>query len=515
MEPLTRLLAQARTFWAGLSAVRRVLVIGAVTAVVAGLGTYSYLSQPGEYVPLYTDRLTTEEVADLDKELRAANLPFKLRDPHTVTVPADRHAEITVAMAGAGIAARGGKGLELFDSPNPMETPFGQTVKYQRGLQGELSRHIGQIRGVASARVLVATPDPTPFARPQNAPTASVVVTPKPGAAVSAALAESIVGLVSRAVHGLKPENVTVIDAQSGRVVSNPNARDRETLPTGMLEYVRQLEGDLSKSAQDMLEKHLGPGRVVVQVRADVNTQKVKERQERYAPDEKVTIAERLINSSSTGGRAGGVTGAASNVRPAGGASGGGGGGSKEETVQTDYVVSKTVREMEDRMGAVTKLHVAAILDLTPPPAADGQQATALISVADAQKIIERAVGFQLARGDQISVTPARLIGPPLPSAEPDEVEAGIRRLTAYVSLAQKVSMALAVVMGLSVIPLLLLRRRAKPAAGAAGAAVSAASGATPSPTRQQLLDRYLEFARTNPDRTAAVFGLLAGQPAG
>ena len=58
-----------------------------------------------------------------------------------------------------------------------------------------------------------------------------------------------------------------------------------------------------------------------------------------------------------------GITGVVSNIgRAAPGGTAGGGSGSKteEETVQTDYLVSKSVRELEDRMGSVQRLTVAA-----------------------------------------------------------------------------------------------------------------------------------------------------------
>jgi flagellar M-ring protein FliF len=518
MEPFNRLMAQARVFWASMSGLRRLMVVGAVVLVIAAAGAYTYLNQSGEHVPLYTEPMSNDEAAGVVAKLKAQSLPYSLDALGTVKVPSERLAEIRVQLAGEGIPVRGGEGFELFAKSDLTATPFTQTVNYQRALQSELGRSIVQIHGLAAARVLVARPDPTPFAIPreQSAPTASVVVKPKPNTTIGKATADSIVSLVSRAVVGLKPENVIVVDSSTGRLVSDVNAKDRENLPSGQLEYMIELEKYLSNKAQEMLARHLGPGRVAVQVKADVNFQKVKERQERYSPDEKVVAAERLINSSNTGGRAGGIAGTGSNVRQAGGG-GGGGAGSKEETTQTDYLVSKYVREMEDRIGAVTRLTVSALVDLTPRPAAEGETAPPLISVADAQKLIETAVGFTTGR-DTITVTNAKLSGPVLPVAEPDEEEARIRRFAAYVALARNVILALAVVSGLSLVPLLLLRRRAKPVSPPAAAPAGTPPPpptATPEQQRQQLLERYIELARSDPDRTAAVFGLLAGTPAG
>jgi flagellar M-ring protein FliF len=507
MEPLNRLLAQLRTYWAGLSGVRRVLIVGAAAAVFVGVAGFAYLSQGGEYVPLYAESLPTEEVADLEAKLRAANLPYKLKDPHTVLVPRERHPEITVAMAGVGVPVRGGKGFELFDETSLTATPFSQSVNYQRALQAELARAVTQIQGVAAARVLIARPDPTPFLRDRAEPTASVVVKLKPNAGPGKSLAASIVSLVSRAVVGLKAESVTVVDS-TGRLLSDPHAGEKESLPTTQIEYRRELESYLAGKAQDMLTAHLGAGRAVVKVSADVNFQKVKERQERYSPDEKVVTAERLINSSSSGGRAGGIAGTGSNIRQAGG-SGGAGTSSREETIQTDYLASKTVRELEDRMGAVTRLSVAVLADLSPPPAADSQPARPSLSVEDAQEIVKQAVGFLPTR-DVIKLSNVPL-GGPVTAVEPDEEEAQIRRLAAYVALARNVSLAVAVVTALALIPLFLLRRRRR----AADPVPLQVAPPDPARQRRERVERFLELARTDPDRTAAVFGLLAGPPNG
>ena len=60
MDALNRLLAQLRTFWAGLSTVRRVLIVGTVTAVFVGLGAFAYLSHSGGYVPLNREPISVD-----------------------------------------------------------------------------------------------------------------------------------------------------------------------------------------------------------------------------------------------------------------------------------------------------------------------------------------------------------------------------------------------------------------------------------------------------------------------
>ena len=103
-------------------------------------------------------------------------------------------------------------------------------------------------------------------------------------------------------------------------------------------------------------------------------------------------------------------------------------------------------------MGAVTRLSVAALVDLNPQ--GEGQ---AVISEADATEIIERAIGFRSGR-DEVKVTSARLTGPVGP-AEPDETLARLQRVQAYVGLARNLSLAVAAFLVVLIIGLLAVRR--------------------------------------------------------
>lgn len=501
MEALRRLLAQMREYWAGLGLARRALVVTAAVGVVAAVGAVAYLSGT-TYVPVYRD-LAPDEAGAMRTTLTGQNIPVQLApDGTAVLVPQERLAEARVALATAGLPTRGGKGYELFDETSLMTTPFVQSVNYQRALQAELSRSITQLESVQSARVLIARPEPSPFVRDQKQPTASVIIKLKPGATMSRASAASIVALVARSVEGLKPENVTVVDS-GGRLLSDPHAGDRDSLPTPQLEYRRELEAYLAEKAEKVLAQHLGPGRAVVQVSADINFQHLKETSKTYSPDGRVVRTERTQTSKSTGTGPRGVVGAASNVARAGGTvsgASGAGSSSQDETIQTDYALSETVRDIEDRMGGVTRLTVAALVDLTP------QGEGPVISAADASELIQRAIGFRTGR-DEVKVTSAKLTGPIGPT-EPDETLTNLQKVQAYVGLARNISLALAAFLVVLIVALLAFRRRRvlEPAP---------APGRSEGDRRKADLERLVEMARSDPERVAAVFRAMLGAPAG
>jgi flagellar M-ring protein FliF len=494
METLRRFLEQFRQYWSGLSRIRRLLILGAAAGVLVACGVVVYLSQTTPYRTLFTD-LPPEEVAAIRTRLTAANIPHRLIHGGTgIEVPQDRFAEARVTLAAEGLPRSGGKGYELFDETSLVATPFVQSVNYQRALQAELARAIMQLEPVRSARVLIARPEPTPFIREQRLPTASVVVTLKPGATLPRATAQSIISLVARSVEGLKPENVTLVDS-TGRLLSDPHLADREELPTPQLEYRRELENYLASKAEQLLAQHLGPGRAVVRVSADINFQKVKERRETYYPEERAVGAERLTTVRSSAGAARGIAGAVSNISRAGAPPAppsGSGASSTEEVIQTDYLVSRSIRDWEEGRGTITRLTIAALVDLTP--AAEGQP---VISLQDAEQIIKQAVGFRTGR-DELKLTNVRLITPPV-GPEVDEEWLRWQRWHTYVSLARNLSLIAAIILTTLLLPLLLWRRRAP----------REAAEPTDLQRRQEQIQRLNDLARTDPQQVANVLQLL------
>ena len=145
-------------------------------------------------------------------------------------------------------------------------------------------------------------------------------------------------------------------------------------------------------------------------------------------------------------------------------------------------------------MGAVTRLTIAAVADLSSveggPPA---------ISLVDAQEIIKQAVGFRSER-DEIKVTNAKLVMPAPPPESDDDI-ARLQKVQTYVSIARTVCLALAVVFAVAILPLLLLRRRAKPQPAEQPKIVEG----------KAKLDELTVLARNDPARVAEVLKLLLG----
>jgi flagellar M-ring protein FliF len=508
MELLRQLWAQVTALWQSMSLVIRALVIGVGIALVLGLGLLSFLWFRTDYQPLRSG-LSAEESTAITGRLQARNIPFRTEaGGATILVPADRLSAANVEVAGSGISGSAGKGFEVFDESPLGMTPFVQNVNYIRALQSELARSISQLDPVAQARVHIVRPEPTPFLREQKPTTASVVLKLKPGRNLNRSMSDAIIALVARAVEGLSPEQVTVVDTR-GRLLSESQAPE-ERVTSGQLESRRQLEAYLASKAEDMLRRHLGVNRAIVRVAAETNFQRLKEKSESFGP-ERIATAERQTTQKSTGAAGGprGVVGATTNVTRAavgagaGGGAAGGGGTTSSEVNQTDYSVSKVSRELENQLNNIARLTVAAMVDLS------GTEEGKKLTLIDAQELIKQAIGFKETR-DEIKVTDVSL-APKVETEDEEATRAQQERVQMLLRAVQVGSLVVGLLLVVVLIILVVQRLRAARAAEAAPVAQpTPAPTPTPQPTPEEVaVEDFQKLAESDPERAARVLQLL------
>lgn len=501
MESLRRWWQQFKETWNGLSVGRRfglVFLVVFSLAVIIGVGWWA--SRP-DYQMLYSD-LAAEDAGAITAKLDSLGVPYRVAGGgSTILVPAERVQKLKIDLAVEGLPARGGKGYELFDGNSLGSTPFSQHINHVRAMQGEISKTLTQIDPIVAARVHISRPEPSPFIRDQKPVTASVVLRLKPGTTLPRNVAAGIAVIVARSVEGLTPEQVAISDA-SGHLLSEPNNGDTGAVGS-QLEYRRSVERHLAAKAEEMLERVLGPGRAVVRVTADVNFQRLKEKRETYNPEGRVVISEKSTTLKSVAGGApargtGGAAGAASNLPSGRGAAttpSSNSSTNQEETSENSYAVSKTTQEVEDKLGNIERLTVAALVDLSGG-GAEGAPARPALTVNDASELIKQAVGYKVDR-DEIKVNDVRL-APPEDVPLPDD---SVDRREFFRSLADVIRNAsLGVAAIVAVIVAWMALRPLRPAPTPTPEAT---------PERTEVIDRVTATARREPETLARALKLL------
>jgi flagellar M-ring protein FliF len=442
MEALRRFTQQWKQLWLGMSLARRVGLAATTVVCVALIVAVGYWAAQPDWRVLYSN-LSAEDAGAVTAKLQTQNVSFRLSGGGTtILVAAEQVQQLRLDLAADGLPSKGGKGFELFDDAPLGMTPFMQHINYGRALQTELAKSIMRLDPVAQARVHIVQPEPTPFVREQKPTTASVVLWLKPGTTLSRSMANGIVSLVSHSVEGLAPDQVTLLD-NTGRVLSEQHAPESNAAAASQLEYQHELEKNLATKAEEMLARLLGPGRAVVRVTAEVNFKQLKEKKETYSPEDKVVRKETVTNFKSTGGSraTSGLTGfeGQKGKLPTAAAKDSGP-NSQEESVESEYAISKTIQESEDRIGNIERLSVAAMVDLSRTD--ESGQAAPALSPKDAEEIIKQAVGFKDKR-DSFKLSDVRLTdSSSLTGMDPELVQ--MQRWQTYLNLVRNASLGIA-----------------------------------------------------------------------
>jgi len=388
-------------FWDALDTRRRAFLIGGAAALLVVVLILVRLVSAPSYALLYSG-LDPAAAGEVVEALEARGVPYRISGD-TIEVEAGQRDAMRMALAGEGLPANGPQGYELLDSLSG----FGTTSQmfdaaYWRAKEGELARTILASPRIRAARVHIANPSADPF-QPVQDVTASVAIRPAAGG-LAPGHAQALRYLVASSVPGLSPENVTVIDADSGQVLGGQDQVTPAADAAGRADTLRL-------NIERLLAARVGPGNAVVQVSVELDTARETILERLIDPDSRVVIAtetEERENATRDGGGAGGDVTVASNLPDGDAAEGDGSSAQSTETRErVSYDLSETQREVEREPGAIRRISVAVLLNGVPEIGADGVERLVPRTpeeLAALEALVRSAVGYDAARGDSVTI---------------------------------------------------------------------------------------------------------------
>ncbi|MGE6223843.1 lateral flagellar M-ring protein FliFL [Aeromonas media] len=395
---------------------KSILTIALLAAIVAGTIVVILWTSSKNYVPLY-GKQELYDTANIMEMLEKEQVPFRLeKSSGQILVPESQLAHVRMALAARGVRAAMPAGLEGLDTVTGLGTSeFMEGARYRHALEGELARTIISLDAVRSARVHLAIPKRTLFVgRDEEKPSASVMLDLQPGQSMEPGQVEAIANLVAGSISGMKPGAVTIVD-QAGQLLS-AELGDKAGFgkqSVQQMEYVRKLEQYIRQRASDMLHPMLGTGNFRVQIAADVNFNAVEETQQQLDPNGVVT-KESNKSDKTIDALALGIPGALSNrppeTAPQTEAAAEGNAAAPEpakndtrterQEVSKQYENSRTIVHTRYQQGRLERMNVSILLNQQSGPKG-GWSAEQLEQI---RQMVERSVGFDGVRGDQISL---------------------------------------------------------------------------------------------------------------
>jgi len=298
-------LDQIQNFLRGLSLQQKALLAGGAVAVGLILWLFVALLDRGKNVILYSG-LKPQDAQSMGSRLAAKNIAYEISpDGGSVLVPSDKLDAARLETAAQGLPRNARLGFELFDTPNWAGSDFSEKVNYQRALEGELERTLQTLAEVEAVRVHLVLPRESLFSEQERESKAAVIVKTRNGT-LSREAQQAVPQLVASAVDGLRPENVTVVDAETATSFLARRG------PSGRGSF--DSDEELAAAAVHAIEPVVGAEHVRASVHVDYDLSSSEDTSEIYDPKASATLAQQHSEELAGGANPAGVPGVTSNV---------------------------------------------------------------------------------------------------------------------------------------------------------------------------------------------------------
>ena len=351
-------------------------------------------------------------------------------------VPDGRYHEARIFLAAQGLPQGGAMGGidSLSDDASMTTSQFMEQVRYVSAMEHELGRSVTQISTVKAARVHLASPKQSVFARNRTPAKASVVVTPYPGRLVSASQVEAIVHMIASSIPYLSAEDVVVVD-QRGKLLTDANNFASMQLNSVQTEHKQRLEENYRNRIDALLSPVVGTDNVRSEVDVVIDFTETESTYEEFDGNDNGPLARSEILTIDKGASqdASGVPGATSNTAPATPTAildgqlvediEGDGLSMLSSKTTRNYEMDRAVRHVKRRGGIMERISVAVVINqptaqqtvgedgelVTGDEAADGFTDLELERFTN---LVKGVVGFDERRGDVVTIVAAKFEKP-------------------------------------------------------------------------------------------------------
>lgn len=396
--------------------VKRLAMLAGIAVLVMGvIGIASvYLNRPA-YDTLYVG-LDRADVNQIGLVLGEAGIGFDVgADGTSVLVPAGTTAQARMLLAEKGLPTSANAGYELFDNVGSLGlTSFMQQITRVRALEGEIARTIQSISGIKAARVHIVMSERANFRRDEQQPSASVVIRYTGIDAEKSAM--SIRHLVAAAVPGLSADKVTVLDSSGNLLAAGDDPSNTSAART--LGVEQTVEAQIGDNIRRALTAYLGPDNFRASVKAEVNTDTRQTEETIFDPNSRVERSVQSVRANENNNQKQASTPASveqnlpeTQATATDGPQSSSQNDRKEEI--TNYEINSKKIATVSNGYTVTKMSIAVVVNQQRLMTILGKDATPeqiAKRVAEIQKMVTSATGFDDKRGDIIDVSAVEFI---------------------------------------------------------------------------------------------------------
>ena len=394
--------------------------IMAVTVIVVGLVFYLFMQEP-KRTTLYAS-LPEAEKARVVEALMNSGVDVVL-DPSTgdVLVPTSDYHSAKISLAAQGLPASVPDGYAAIGDIPMGSSRSVEAVRLKQSQEIELARSVGEIDGVVAARVHLAIPEKSVFARNAVPPTASVFVQMNNGRTLSSQQVDAIIHLVSSSVSGMAKNEVTVVD-QFGNLLSKPVDDPSSLLSDSQLAHRIKLESIYRSRIISLVSPLVGAGNVTAQVNLDIDYTRSEMTEEMVDPEGNALLSEQRSLDVTSELAAKGIPGGVSNRPPsqpemqaqAENEAAGSGSQTRSSNEVRNYEVSRKISTTMKPSNRISRIQAAVLVReaefINPETGLAETRPLSEEETAEIRSLVSDAIGIQSDRGDSLTVSSAAFV---------------------------------------------------------------------------------------------------------
>ena len=430
MDRFKEFFEQVSTVFLNLTKRQKIVVLSSIVAVIAFIvllillmrGSGSTQSEFSGYSVLFRN-IDPSVSAQVITQLEADGVNYKLADEGTILVPTKDVYKERIAVASiTNIQGNNGRvGFELFDNKEFGATEDEQRVKFQRAIQGELSKTIESLEPIERAVVYIAFPKESVFTERQTPPTASVVVKLKTNTSLDLGQIDGIKRIVAGSIANLKVENVKIVTQDGIAIGEDTIALKNEQEAAkiaAQVRYKHEFESRYENKIIDMIASFTGSKeKVTAKVTMEFDFSQTDSEREIFDPNS-VIRSEQNIEEHKIGRDKpdiGGVPGAVSNIGPVQGIEDNKPAEQYDKTVaNTNYEISKQIIKTKPQFATIRRITAAVAVDGRYDYVRDENgDATGVVKyfpldeaeMNSITNLVKQAVGYDPNRGDEVTVS--------------------------------------------------------------------------------------------------------------
>ena len=290
-EWLKKMTAQLKTLWSKWTAVQKIILMAIAGVTIAGFIILLSISSSPDMVPLLSIPITDQGQLDrISIELDKEGVPHKITTDGKILVKDAKTARRMVSvLMRDDLIPKETSPWDVFKMDRWSLTDFERNVNLREAITKNLEQHIEALNDVDVAKVTLVLPKDKLFQEDQNPVTASVIITPRPGSDITTnrKKIEGIVKLVRFAVEGLKADNIVISD-YNGNILNDFAGTaqfDRLELSKRQLQQKQTLEMQYKKQIFSELSQIFGADRVsILKVNIDLEFNKETVKTEEHFP---------------------------------------------------------------------------------------------------------------------------------------------------------------------------------------------------------------------------------------